>query len=174
MLTTPAVWAQQSATDLSGKPIDPLADHAGGVVVMIFLRRDCPVSSRYAPTIQELGRRYGKAANFLLVFPDRSDAPEEIRTYIREYRYELPVALDPDHLLVKAAHAEITPEAAVFDRDHRLVYHGRIDDWYVSYGKSRPTPRTHELNDSIAAVLAGKPVSAGAVKGVGCYISDLK
>ena len=42
---------------------------------------------------------------------------------------------DPEHALVKLGHVQITPEVAVFDRDRRLVYDGRIDDWYIDSGR---------------------------------------
>ena len=60
----------------------------------------------------------------------------------------------------------------MFDLERKLVYHGRIDNWYVEFGSSRPAPTTHELSDAIQAAMKGKPV-AKTVKGVGCYISDL-
>ncbi len=41
--------AQQTAFDLDGKPANPFAQASGKVVVLVFLRQDCPVSSRYAP-----------------------------------------------------------------------------------------------------------------------------
>ncbi|MFZ0537306.1 MAG: hypothetical protein WAM47_10605, partial [Candidatus Sulfotelmatobacter sp.] len=86
----------------------------------------------------------------------------------------LPALRDPEHALVKQARAEITPEAAVFNREGKLIYHGRIDNWYVEFGRSRPAPTTHELSDAIAAAIAGRPLANPAVKGVGCYISDLE
>lgn len=164
----------QSAFDLGGKRVDPLSATSAKIVVLIFLRDDCPISSRYAPTIQQLSGRYKGDAEFWLVFPDREETSTDVRKYISDYGYELPALRDADHALVELAQAAITPEAAVFDKSRHLVYHGRIDNWYVEFGKPRPAPTTHELNDAIAAVLAGKPVSANAVKGVGCYISDLK
>ncbi len=166
--------AQQTAFDLDGKAVDPLAQASGKVVVLVFLRRDCPVSSRYAPVIQQIGARYQHDARFFLVYPDQAESPRTIRKYLADYGYRLPALRDPEHVLVKQAQAEITPEAAVFNRERKLVYHGRIDNWYVEFGRPRPAPTTHELIDAIQAAMAGKPVADNAVKGVGCYISDLE
>ena len=162
-----------SATDPDGKPVDPFAQASGKLVVLVFLRQDCPVSSRYAPVIQQISSRFEHDARFFLVYPDKRESPQSIRKYLADYGYALPALRDPEHVLVKRAHAEITPEAAVFNREGKLVYHGRIDNWYVEFGTSRPRPTTHELNDAIQAGIAGKPVANNAVKGVGCYISDL-
>jgi thiol-disulfide isomerase/thioredoxin len=166
--------AQQSAVDLDGHAVNPLAADSGKAVVLVFLRRDCPVSSRYAPVIQQISARYVGSARFWLVYPDKNDTPQDIRKYLSEYSYALPALLDPNRALVKLGHVQITPEVAVFDRNHQLVYDGRIDDWYVDLGRARAAATTHEMEDAIRAALAGKPVAKGEVRGVGCYISDLE
>ena len=81
---------------------------------------------------------------------------------------------DPQHILVKQSQARITPEAAVFDADRRLVYHGRIDNLYEDFGRARKTATTHELDDAIQAAINGKSMNAQATPAVGCYISDLE
>jgi hypothetical protein len=166
--------AQQNAMDLEGQAVNPLAADSSKVVVLVFLRRDCPVSSRYAPVIQQISKQYAERASFWLVYPDKSDSPQAIRTYLQDYGYRLPALRDPEHSLVKMARVEITPEVAVFDRSRQLVYDGRIDDWYVDLGRARPAPTTHELNEAIRAAMTGKPVAKSEVRGVGCYISDLE
>lgn len=154
--------------------MNPLNAAPGKIVVLVFLRRDCPVSSRYAPVIQKISATHKREASFWLVFPDKTETSPEIRKYLQDYAYRLPALRDPEHVLVKLGQAEITPEVAVFDYNHHLVYHGRIDDWYVEFGRSRPAPTTHELNDAIEAALTGKPLAHRTIKGVGCYISDLE
>jgi hypothetical protein len=164
----------QSALDLEGKSVDPLAAASGKVLVLVFVRRDCPVSGRYAPVIEHIGAEHEHDANFWLVFPDKTDSPDAIRKYVADYGYQLPALRDPNHVLVKSARVQITPEVAVFDHHHRLVYDGRIDNWYVDVTRSRTAPTTHELEDAIQAALDGKPVASHEVRGVGCYISDIE
>ena len=164
----------QQAFDLEGRAIDPLAADSGKVVVLVFLRRDCPVSGRYAPSIQRISERYAGAAKFWLVYPDKSDSPHDIRKSVDEYGYHLPVLRDPEHTLAKLSHVQITPEVAVFDRERHLVYDGRIDDWYIDLGRARPRPTTHELEDAITAAASRQEVAKKEVRGVGCYISDLQ
>lgn len=165
---------QAAATDLSGGLVDPLRPDAGKVVVLIFVRTDCPISNRYAPTIQKLSAAYADKASFWLVYPARHESPEMIRKHRKEYGYTLPVAHDVQHVLVKKSRAAITPEAAVFDANRRLIYHGRIDDLYQDFGRARRAPTTHELEDAIQAALAGHTLASDAVPAVGCYISDLE
>jgi thiol-disulfide isomerase/thioredoxin len=156
---------------LTGLPVDPLAK--GGTVVLIFMRTDCPVSNRYAPTIKALSRQYAGTARFFLVYPDAAETPANIEKHLKEFGLRLPPLRDPQHALVKLSKVEITPEVGVFNSNRELIYHGRIDNWYEDFGRARPQPTTHELDEAIRAAVAGSPAPA-SVGGVGCYISDLQ
>ena len=154
--------------------LDPIAASHGKPVVLIFLRTDCPISQRYAPTIQKLAAKYAGQATFWLVFPAKGDSAEIIAGHTREYGYTLATLPDPNHVLVNLAKVTLMPETAVFDGHGALRYHGRIDDLYIAFGRSRRAPTTHDLDDALIAVLAGKPVTHDARPAVGCYIADLK
>lgn len=166
--------AQRSALDLDGKSVDPLRVNTGRPVVLVFVREDCPISARYAPVIQRISDEHQKDARFYLVFPDKAESPADARKYLHDFHYSIVGLRDPDHALVKEADTKVTPEAAVFDAKGALVYHGRIDNLYESFGRSRPAPTTHELEDALQATLTGHPLSKKEVTAVGCYISDLQ
>jgi thiol-disulfide isomerase/thioredoxin len=170
--TSPA--AENTGFDLQGNPVDPLKSAVGKVVVLVFVRTDCPVSNRYAPLIQKLSTEHAGKAAFWLIYPSKSESPEAIRKHEREYGYKIPALRDPRHVLVKESQVQITPEVAVFDLSKRLVYHGRIDNLYEDIGRARSTATTHELEDAIFAALTGKSLAVDATHGVGCYISDLE
>jgi AhpC/TSA family len=165
-----------SATDLEGQPVDPFRAARGKIVVLIFVRTDCPISNRYAPMIQQVSRQHQDKTAFFLVYPSRKDTPDAIRKHDQQFGFDhtFPALRDPQRILVKHSQAQITPEAAVFDASQRLVYHGRIDNLYENFGHSRRTATTHELADAIEAAIAGKALSGNATPAVGCYISDLE
>jgi hypothetical protein len=165
--------AQQTAFDLNGKIADPLKSNAGKVVVLVFIRRECAVSGRYAPVIQQMSANHQKDVRFYLVFPDKSESSKGIESYLHDFRYSIPALHDSNHALVKFAHAQVTPEAAVFNPKGALVYHGRIDNLYEAFGRARSAPTTHELEDAIQAGLDGRLPASKEVAGVGCYIADL-
>jgi len=173
-MSVASALTQSRATDLSGNPIDPLKSSPGKIVILIFVRTDCPISNRYAPTIQHLSAQYSQNASFFLVYPARTEFTAQIRKHESDFNYKLPALRDPNHVLVKQSHATITPEAAVFDANHHLIYHGRIDDLYQDFGRARSAPTTHELDDAIRAAISGKPLATGTAPAVGCYISDLE
>jgi hypothetical protein len=168
-----AAFPQDGVVDLGGRAVNPFTGNSGKVVVLVFLRRDCPISGRYAPTVQQISKVYADRASFWLVYPDKSETSAAIRKSVADYGYHLPVLRDLDRALVKLSRVQITPEVAVFDRNQHLVYDGRIDDWYVDVTRARPAPTTHELEDAIRAAAAGESVPKSEVRGVGCYISDL-
>jgi thiol-disulfide isomerase/thioredoxin len=170
--TSPA--AENTGFDLRGNPVDPLKSAGGKVVVLVFVRTDCPVSNRYAPFIQKLSTEHAGKAAFWLIYPSKSESAEAIRKHEREYGYKIPALRDPQHVLVKESQVQITPEVAVFDASKRLVYHGRIDNLYEDIGRARSTATTHELEDAIFAARTGKSLAVDATHGVGCYISDLE
>ena len=160
--------------DMAGKIRNPFAN-AARVRILLFVRTDCPITNRYAPELQRLSGKFtGPGVEFWLVYPDRTSTPAAIMEHISQYHFPGKPLQDPRHELVKRAHATITPEAAVFDASGRLVYHGRIDDRWVEIGKARPQAETHDLEDAIAAVLAGKPVARAETRAVGCTLADLE
>src|ERR1700693_4681704 len=117
--------AQASAVDLTGNPVDPLRSSPGKVVVLVFVRTDCPVSNRYAPTVQRLSAQHLDRATFWLVYPGKAESREMIRKHEQDFGYKLPALRDPQHTLVKQGHVQVTPEVAVFDVCVHLIYHRR-------------------------------------------------
>jgi hypothetical protein len=160
--------------DLDGAPVDPLAAIDTQASVLLFLGTECPISNRYAPEIRRIERSYlEKDVAFWFVYPDPADTPALIRRHLSEYDYAATRVLrDPEHALVAAAGVTRTPEVAVYDRNGRRVYRGRINDRFVEFGRTRPRPTTNELAGALDAVLAGRPVPVAETEAVGCFISD--
>jgi thiol-disulfide isomerase/thioredoxin len=168
--TVRSAWAE----NLDGKPVDPFRSSTGKLVVLLFIRTDCPISNRYAPTIRKLHEKFRGKADFWLVYPGAGESASGIRTHDEQFHFVIPALRDVHRDLVKRSHATITPEAAVFDSAGKLVYHGRIDDWYEDFGRSRAAPTTHELDNAIRNTLDGKATVPDHANAVGCYISDMK
>lgn len=162
--------ARAQVTDPAGRPVLPLATGAPATV-LVFTAVDCPISDRYAPEVRRLAGRYAaQGVRFWIVYANQGERPDAAKAHAEAFGYLLPVVLDGRAALADRAQALVTPEAAVFDRGGRLVYHGRIDDRYVDFGVDRTQPTTHELDDALAAVLAGRPVARASVPAVGCAI----
>ena len=72
--------------------------------------------------------------------------------------------------------AKVTPEAAVYipslSGQGYWVYHGRIDDLYVDFGKWRRSPGSNDLTDTLDAILSGKTPAPRRTRAIGCYIEE--
>ena len=149
--------------------------NALAITVLIFVSTDCPVSNRYAPEIKRLYDEFTpRGVRFRLVYPNPLDDESTISKHRLAFGYPPIAERDSGHSLVKAAGATITPEAVIVDTRERVVYRGRIDDWFVELARERPAPTQRDLRNALTAVLAGKPVSPSRTQAVGCFIADMK
>lgn len=162
--------AQTGVTNPAGGAVTPI-DTTAPATVLLFTAVECPISDRYAPVVRRLTERYGaRGVRFWLVYSNEGESAAAARAHAEAFTYGLPVALDTARTLADRAQATVTPEAAVFDREGRLRYHGRIDDRYSDFGVDRPVPTTHDLDDALAAVLDGRSVTRPHAPAVGCAI----
>ncbi len=158
--------------NLAGDLVDPFRGTEGKAVVFIVVRPDCPISNKFVPEMRRLAEEFGsKSATLQLVYADTDLSVEEIQKHMQEYDLlALPVLRDPEHELVRLCKARVTPEAAVFAPDGKLVYHGRIDDRYAAFGKARPSPTQRDLRKVLVSLAEGKTVIPFSTRAVGCAI----
>ncbi len=156
---------------LDGAVLRPL-EPARALNVLVFVTSDCPVSNGYAPEIQRICRASAAAgSDCMLVYEDVGAGGEELRRHRTEFGYgAMPAVYDSDGRLAARAGATVTPEVAVVDRSGAVRYLGRIDDRYIAIGRQRRTVTAHDLEDALAAVLAGRRVAAARTQATGCFI----
>ena len=176
LVAVPVLTAAPSVKlrDADNHLVDPFQAPASvKALVFLFTSVDCPISNRYAPVVKQLNTTFApKGIQFWLVYPNPFDTPDAIHKHLQAFAYNNQALLDPDHTLAKLAKASVTPEAAIFDRQGRELYHGRIDDRYVSLSLERPAPTRHDLEDALNAVVHGAPIAQASTTAVGCFISD--
>ena len=174
---TPALPARPPAAlvvrDVAGATVSPLADQGQKAVVFFFVLHDCPIANGYAPEIGRITAEYSaKGVRCFVVYVENDLTPDQARRHASEYGYKSGALLDPQHLLVKAAGATVSPEAAVLSPSGDVLYRGRIDDRAVDLGKRRAEPTQRDLRLALDTILAGAPVAARFTKAVGCYITE--
>jgi hypothetical protein len=152
--------------------LDPLA--RPGIVALIFVRTDCPIANRYAPTIRALVKEHEpRGVRFVLVYPDADATPEAIAAHRREYDLPVEALRDPNHEWVARAGVRVTPEVAVFDAEQRLAYRGRIDDRFPLQGVAKSAASVHDLDLALDALERGEAPPASSRPAVGCPIPEL-
>lgn len=175
-----SAFAQEPAQKIALQDVDggtrtPLEIGENKAVLLFFLLPDCPVSNSYAPEIERIAAAYkGKKIACYIVHGDPDVTAAQAKKHAKEYGLTCPVLLDPAHRLAKKAGATMAPEAAVLDRDGKVLYRGRIDDWYADYGKRRVEPRERDLRNALDAIVQGKAVAAPTTKVIGCHLPPAK
>jgi hypothetical protein len=181
MLTWTVSFARQETAagaalvDLEGRAVNPFGSRDAKLLVFVFVRTDCPIANAYAPEIQRLQAQFApRGVTFWLVYPDADESPTAIRQHLHDFNYSCGALRDPRHLFARQAQVSVTPEAALFRPDGDLLYHGRIDDRYVDFGKIRSEATRHDLEEALTFALAGKPVTPATAPAIGCFIEDVK
>jgi peroxiredoxin len=160
-------------TDTAGRIQTPLSQSDRKATVLFFILPDCPISNSYAPEIRRICTDYEKKKiAFFVVHPDPDVTLAQAKAHAKEYGYTFPVLRDPAHILVKKAGVTTAPEVAVLDKDGKVAYKGRIDDWWVDYGKRRGEATRHDLRDALDAILRGAAVPHPTTTAIGCPLPD--
>jgi peroxiredoxin len=144
-------------------------------VVLFFLGTECPVSNGYAPEMRRLAEKYqAKGVEFRGVHCDPDVTPQAALAHAAEYALPLTMLMDHDQVLAGQCGARVTPEAIIVSPDGHLAYRGRIDNRYAAGGKRRLEATTHDLEDALEAVLAGKTPTTTETEAFGCPLPRLR
>ncbi len=159
--------------NVDGKTVssDDLAKNSKALAV-IFSCNHCPYVQAWEDRMIELGNRFQPqgVAFALINANDPKKYPEDsfpgMVKRAGAKRYPFPYLHDEDQGVARAYGATRTPEVFLFDAGGLLKYHGRIDDNY-----ERPEAvRSHDLRESIEAVLGGRSPAPADTPPVGCTI----
>lgn len=138
-------------------------------VVYCFLGVECPVSNGYAPQMQRLAEKFSAQGIALVgVYSELGVTRQAAAAHGEEYRLKFPCLLDTEQSLARQAGIRRVLTTVVVDPRGTIIYRGRIDDRWSPEGKRRDVPRTHELEDAVAALLAGESPVASETPAFGC------
>ncbi|HID72955.1 TPA: thioredoxin family protein, partial [Candidatus Micrarchaeota archaeon] len=98
-------------------------------------------------------------------YPD--DSFENMKLIAEQHKFNFPYLFDETQEVAKEYGATCTPDPFLFDKDFKLVFHGRFDD---AHGKFHEDGRTSEMEDAIQQLLAGKEVDVPQEPSLGCSI----
>lgn len=172
-----AIGSPMPSTDVKMKNVDgtektlaQIAKPAGTLVV--FTCNHCPFAKAWETRIVELGNTYGaKGIGVVAVNANdpkvaAGDSFEGMQERAKERGMQFPYVVDETSNVARAFGATRTPEAFLFDKDGKLVYHGTIDD----NGEDASKVDKRYLKDALEAVTAGKDVAVKETKSIGCSI----
>jgi thioredoxin-related protein len=172
-----AIGATIPMTDVAMQSVDgkevnlkSIMQPAGTLV--IFTCNHCPFAKRWESRIVELGNTYlakgigvvAINANDPKAYPE--DAFEAMQVRAKEKGMEFPYVVDATSNVARAFGATKTPEAFLFDKTGKLVYHGAIDD----NGEEPAKVEKAYLKLALEAVVNGEKVAVAETKSIGCGI----
>ncbi len=192
MLLLPlSLWGQQThpilplgspAPDFSLPGVDGkihnLSDYASSpILVVVFTCNHCPIAQMYERRIEQLYGDYGKKGVAVVAIQgndpkairideldssDVSDTLDEMKIRVQYKHLHYPYLYAGDTQTVTRAYGpQATPHVFIFDKDRRLRYEGHFDNSYRT-----EMVKTHDAQNAIDALLAGKDV---AVKHTGVF-----
>ena len=159
-----------------------LSEYASApVLVVIFSANHCPTAQAYEARVQRLHDDYRKkGVAFVVISPndpgavrldelgysDIGDSLEEMKIRAADRKFTFPYLYDGESQSVSRAYGPAaTPHVFVFDKERRLRFAGRIDNFE---DPSKAT--THEARDAIEALLAGKTPTVEKTRTFGCSV----
>ncbi|MGB7762085.1 MAG: TlpA disulfide reductase family protein [Bryobacteraceae bacterium] len=108
--------------DLKGDFHD-LADYRGKVLVLEFLKTDCPHCAAFSEVLSQIQPRYGDAVAVLAVAHLGTDTPQNIAQFIAGHNLTYPVALDMGQMMYSYVRS---PQGANLPRVYIIDAHGYI------------------------------------------------
>ena len=167
----PMADVKMRSVDGSEVSIAGVAGPKGTLVV--FTCNHCPWAKAWEERIVALGNEYREKgigviavnANDPKAYAD--DGFDEMVARAKERGMRYPYAVDATSKIAEAFGATHTPEAFLFDKDGKLVYHGAVDD----NAKEPDQVENHWLKDALDAVVAGSDVAVRETKSIGCSIT---
>ena len=139
--------------------------------LVIFSCNHCPFVKAWQDRIASIGNAAkGKGVGVIVINSnDPASYPEdsftEMQARAKQLGFTFPYVVDATSGVARSFDATRTPEAFLFDKDGKLVYHGAIDD-----SQKIDQVEKHFLQDAIDAATAGKDIPVKETKFVGCGI----
>jgi len=173
--STQTLQPGDKAPDFSLKNIDGTMvsreEFEGKALVIVFMCNHCPYVKPKMEEIAKIQQDYkdkgvvviGINSNDAENYPE--DSFENMQQFAKKFGYDY-YLFDDSQEIAKAYGAVCTPDPFVFDKDHKLVYHGRINDAM----SPEDEPSKHDMREVLDAMLAGKDIKEWFVPSMGCSI----
>ena len=157
--------------NVDGKDVS-IADVAGkNGTLVVFSCNHCPFAKAWETRMVAIGNASAKMGVGAITINSndptsyKEDSFEVMQQHAKDNGYQFPYVVDDTSDVARAFGATRTPEAFLFDKDGKLVYHGAIDD---SQDAAKVTKNF--LRDALNALVDGKTIPVSETKFIGCSI----
>lgn len=151
------------------RSLEDLGNHKA--YVFAFVTTQCPIVKKTLPKLKELYEKLqGEDVAFVCVNVGADDTLREVAAQAIDFDVPFTFIKDYDLSVARTLGATKTPEFAVLDIGHRLVYRGRFDD-QLRLGGTKVAPSRNDLEIALDEVLHDKAVSTPQTTTDGCLIT---
>jgi peroxiredoxin len=141
-------------------------------LLVVFTCNQCPFAKAWESRIVALGNEYQSKGIGVIAINSNDpavapgDSFDAMQQRAKDKGMQFPYVVDATSSVARAFGATRTPEAFVFDKNGKLVYHGAVDD-----NKEDPDKVENPyLKNALDAVVAGTDVAVKETKSIGCTI----
>lgn len=139
--------------------------------LIIFMCNHCPFVKAKVEAIKEIHTRFRQDVNVIGInsndsvkYPD--DSFESMKTVAIEKEMQFDYLVDESQDIAKKYGATCTPDPFLFDKDFKLIFHGKIDN--AMKPEDIATEKT--MIDNIIKFLDGKSIEKDFDPSIGCSI----
>lgn len=140
-------------------------------LLVIFMCNHCPYVKAKVDAINEIHNKFkdkvaviGINSNDSVAYPD--DSFENMKKFAKERGISFSYLVDETQEIARKYGAVCTPDPFLFDKNRKLVFHGRIDNAM----KPEDTATEKTMIANIEKLLAGKPIEKDFDPSIGCSI----
>jgi peroxiredoxin len=141
-------------------------------LIIIFSCNHCPYVQAYENRIMAIQKDYEEKgvsivainSNDAVQYPDDSFEEMKKRAVLKKFNFVY--LRDEDQSVAQNFDAAHTPEIFLFDKERKLVYHGKIDDNW----REEQKVKTKYLREALDEMLSGKEISVPETYSIGCTI----
>jgi len=149
--------------------LDDYKDYQG--LLVIFMCNHCPYVKAKIEAIKEIHEKFGDKiaiiginSNDAVKYPD--DSFESMKNIATEKDMKFDYLVDETQEIAKKYGAMCTPDPFLFDKDYKLVFHGRIDNAM----KPEDTATEKTMISNITKLLGGQSIEKDFDPSIGCSI----
>ena len=138
------------------------------LVVVMFIRNNCPVAQAYEERIRDFVEKYqsrGVTVVAINVSAEQGEGLELMQARAKDRKFAFPYLRDESQRIGKAYGATNTPHVFVLDQKRRIAYMGAIDD-----NNKAKLVEENFLVDAVESLLAGKKINTPETLQRGCQI----
>jgi len=140
-------------------------------LLVIFMCNHCPYVKAKIEAIKEIHEKFGDKiaivginSNDAVKYPD--DSFESMKNIASEKGMKFDYLVDETQEIAKKYGAMCTPDPFLFDKDYKLVFHGRIDNAM----KPEDTATEKTMINNITKLLDGQSIEKDFDPSIGCSI----